>query len=128
MAADYAVFAPIVLRHATQGDPIGRRIVERAADALGDLLDMFLARRIDRLSLVGGLSDAIAAWLTPDLRGRLKPPDADAIAGALMEPDAASPYPAGRLKANRFPSSAFEIQDGNGDRVHGYRRRRPALC
>jgi glucosamine kinase len=84
MAADYAVFAPIVLRHATQGDPIGRRIVERAAEALGDLFDMFLARGIDRLSLVGGLSDAIAAWLTPDLRGRLKPPDADAIAGALM--------------------------------------------
>jgi len=73
-----------VLRHANQGDPIGRRIVERAADAIGDLLDMFLARGIDRLSLVGGLSEAIVPWLTPDLRGRLKRPDADAIAGALL--------------------------------------------
>ena len=128
MAADYAVFAPIVLRYATQGDPIGRRIVERAADALGDLLGMFLARGIDRLSLMGGLSDAIAAWLAPDLRGRLKPPDADAIAGALMVARRRFALPGGRLKANRFPSSAFEIQDGNGDRVHGHRRRRPALC
>jgi len=83
-ATDYAALAPLVLRHASQGDPIGRRIVERAADAIGDLLDMFLARGIDRLSLVGGLSEAIAPWLTPDLRGRLKRPDADAIAGALL--------------------------------------------
>ena len=83
-ATDYAAFAPIVMRHANQGDPIGRRIVERAADAIGDLLDLFLARGIDRLSLVGGLADAITPWLTPDLRARLKCPDADAAAGALL--------------------------------------------
>jgi glucosamine kinase len=82
-ATDYAAFAPMVLRHAAEGDPIGRRIVERAADSIGDLLDLFLHRGIDRLSLVGGLSDAIAAWLTPDLRGRLKKPDGDAVAGSL---------------------------------------------
>jgi glucosamine kinase len=72
------------LRHANQGDPVGRRIIERAADAIGDLLDLFLARGIDRLSLVGGLSDAITPWLTPDLRARLKHPDADPTAGALL--------------------------------------------
>jgi glucosamine kinase len=83
-AADYAAFAPIVLRHATEGDPVGRRIVERAADAIGDLLDLLLHRGMDRLSLVGGLSDAIAGWLTPDLRGRLKKPDGDAVAGSLL--------------------------------------------
>jgi glucosamine kinase len=83
-ATDYAALAPIVLRHANQGDPVGRRIVERAADAIGDLLDLFLARGIDRLSLVGGLADAITPWLTPDLRARLRRPDADAAAGALL--------------------------------------------
>jgi glucosamine kinase len=83
-ATDYAAFAPIVMRHANQGDPVGRRIVERAADAIGDLLDLFLARGIDRLSLVGGLADAITPWLTPDLRARLRRPDADAAAGALL--------------------------------------------
>ncbi len=82
-ATDYATFAPMVLRHASQGDPIGRRIIERAADAIGDLLDMFLRKGIERLSLVGGLAGPIAPWLTPDLRARLKPPDADAVAGAL---------------------------------------------
>ena len=83
-ATDYAALAPIVMRHASQGDPIGRRIVERAADAIGDLLDVFLARGMDRVSLVGGLADAITPWLTPDLRARLKRPDADAAAGALL--------------------------------------------
>jgi glucosamine kinase len=83
-ATDYAAFAPMVLRHATQGDPIGRRIVERAADAIGDLLDVFLRLGIDRLSLVGGLSGPIAAWLTPDLRSRLTPPEGEAVAGALL--------------------------------------------
>src|SRR5438105_1213415 len=83
-SSDYAAFAPIVMRHADFGDPVGRRIVERAADAIGDLLDLFLARGIDRLSLVGGLSEAITPWLTPDLRDRLKRPDADAAAGALL--------------------------------------------
>ena len=83
-ATDYAAFAPIVIRHASQGDAVGRRIVERAADAVGDLLDLFLARGIDRLSLVGGLADAITPWLTPDLRARLRRPDADATAGAIL--------------------------------------------
>ena len=83
-AADYAAFAPTVMRHANQGDPVGRRIVERTADAIGDLLDLFLARGLDRLSLVGGLADAITPWLTPDLRARLRCPDADAVAGALL--------------------------------------------
>jgi glucosamine kinase len=72
------------MRHAIHGDPVGRRIVERAADAIGDLLDLFLTKGIDRISLVGGLADAIAPWLTPDLRERLKRPDADAAAGALL--------------------------------------------
>src|ERR1700745_3563475 len=83
-ATDYAAFAPIVMRHANEGDPVGRRIVERTADAIGDLLDLFLARGIDRLSLVGGLADSMTPWLTPDLRGRLRHPDADAARGALL--------------------------------------------
>lgn len=83
-ATDYAAFAPLVFWHALQGDSIARRVVEDAADAIGDLLSVFLQRGIDRLSLVGGLSAELAAWLTPDLRTRLRAPQADAIAGALM--------------------------------------------
>ncbi|WGS18676.1 MULTISPECIES: BadF/BadG/BcrA/BcrD ATPase family protein [unclassified Bradyrhizobium] len=79
-ATDCAAFAPMVMRHANQGDPVGRRITEHAA---GDLLDLFLARGIDRLALVGGLTDAITAWLSPDLRARVRRRDANAAVGAL---------------------------------------------
>src|SRR5215203_339139 len=106
-ATDYAAFAPIVMRHANQGDPIGRRIVERAADAIGDLLDLFLARGIDRLSLVGGLADAIAPWLTPDLRERLKRPDADAAAGALLV--ARGRFAVPRKEMDDEPAAKFRV-------------------
>jgi len=106
-ATDYAAFAPVVIRHANQGDPVGRRIVERAADAIGDLLDLFLARGIDRLSLVGGLAEAITPWLTPDLRNRLKPPEADAAAGALLVARARVNLP--RREADHERASGFRV-------------------
>jgi len=106
-ATDYAALAPLVLRHANQGDPIGRRIVERAADAIGDLLDLFLARGIDRLSLVGGLSEAITPSLTPALRSRLKQPDADAVAGALLVARRRLVLP--REEAHREPVPKFRV-------------------
>jgi glucosamine kinase len=108
-ATDYASFAPMVLRHATEGDPIGRRIVERAADAIGDLLDVFVRQGIDRLSLVGGLSEAIAAWLTPDLRGRLKLPDGDAVAGALLV--ARQGFAMGKTASSAEPFPEFRVSN-----------------
>ena len=72
------------LLEAMREAPVGGTRVGEYADCIGDLLDLFLARGIERLSLVGGLSEAITPWLTPDLRARLKRPDADAAAGALL--------------------------------------------
>lgn len=105
-APDYAAFAPTVMRYANEGDPAGRRIVERAADAIGDLLDLFMARGIKRLSLVGGIAEAITPWLTPDLRARLKRPDADAAAGALLVARRRLTLPMQEIKyeqATKFP-------------------------
>jgi glucosamine kinase len=108
-ATDYATFAPLVLRHASGGDPIGRRIVERAADEIGDLLDMFLRQGIDKLSLVGGLSGAIAAWLAPDLRNRLKVPDGDGVAGALLV--ARRRFRVSEAAAERKPVSELRVSN-----------------
>jgi glucosamine kinase len=83
-ATDYATFAPMVLRHAGQGDPVGRRIAEHAAGQIGDLIRALLRRDITRLTLVGGLSGVIEPWLASDVRARLKPSDGDAVAGALL--------------------------------------------
>jgi glucosamine kinase len=96
-----------VMRHANFGDPVGRRIVERAADAISDLFDLFLARGIDRLSLVGGLAEAITPWLTPDLRDRLKRPDADAAAGALLVARGRLALP--KRESDHEPAAKFRV-------------------
>jgi glucosamine kinase len=40
-ATDYANFAPLVMRHADQGDPLGRRIVQAGAKQIDDLVVRF---------------------------------------------------------------------------------------
>ncbi|WP_406856270.1 N-acetylglucosamine kinase [Alsobacter sp. KACC 23698] len=82
-ATEYATFAPLVMRHADNGDPIGRRIVQAAAEQVDGLCRALAERGAPRIALVGGLSSAIEPWLAPDVRRRLKPLDGDAVSGAL---------------------------------------------
>ena len=82
-ATEYATFAPLVMRHADQGDPVGRRIVQGAAEQIDGLVRALVSQKVERVALVGGLSSAIEPWLAPDVRRRLKPVDADAVTGAL---------------------------------------------
>lgn len=82
-ATDYATFAPLVMRHADNGDPAGRRIVQGAAEQVDGLCRALFERGAPRIALIGGLSSAIEPWLAPDVRRKLKPVDADAVAGAI---------------------------------------------
>lgn len=83
-ATEYATLAPLVMRHADQGDPSGRRIVQAAAEQVDGMARALADQGAPRISLLGGLSSAIEPWLSPDVRRRLKPADADAVAGALI--------------------------------------------
>ena len=83
-ATDYATFAPMVMRHADQGDPAARRIVQSAAEQLDALVRALFDQGAPRVALLGGLSSAIEPWLSPDIRRRLKPADGDAVSGALI--------------------------------------------
>jgi glucosamine kinase len=82
-ATDYATFAPLVLRHADQGDAVGRRIVQGAAEHIDGLVRALVERGAARVTLIGGLSSAIEAWLAPDVRRRLSPALGDPISGAI---------------------------------------------
>jgi glucosamine kinase len=82
-ATDYATFAPLVMRHADNGDPLGRRIVQGAAEQVDGLVRALVERGAPRIALIGGLSSAIEPWLAPDVRRRLKPLDGDAVSGAI---------------------------------------------
>jgi glucosamine kinase len=83
-ATDFATLAPMVMRHADQGDAAGRRIIQDAAEQIDSLVRALFGHGAPRVSLIGGLSSAMAPWLSPDIRRRLKPPDADAVSGAIL--------------------------------------------
>jgi glucosamine kinase len=83
-ATDYATFAPMVLRHADQGDPAGRRIVQSAAEQIDALVRALFDQGAPKVTLLGGLATAIEPWLAPDVRRRLKPADGDGVSGALI--------------------------------------------
>jgi glucosamine kinase len=83
-ATDYATFAPMVVRHADSGDRAARGIVQDAAGQIDALVRALFDRGAPRVALLGGLSSAILPWLSPDVRRRLKPADADATAGAII--------------------------------------------
>jgi glucosamine kinase len=82
-ATDYATFAPLVMRHADQGDGVGRRIVQDAAEQIDGLARALLGQGAPRIALIGGLASAIEPWLAPDVRRRVTPVEGDPIAGAL---------------------------------------------
>ncbi len=83
-ATSYATLAPLVMRHADQGDAAGRRIVQAAAEQIDALVRALFEQGAPRVALLGGLASPIEPWLSPDVRRRLKPPDGDAVSGAII--------------------------------------------
>jgi len=82
-ATDYATLAPLVMRHADAGDPVGRRIVRDAAEQIDELVRRLVECEAPRIALLGGLASSMEPWLAPDVQRRLCPVEGDAIAGAL---------------------------------------------
>ena len=82
-ATDYATFAPLVMRHADDGDPSARRIVRDAAEQLDELVRRLSECGAARIALLGGLASSMQPWLAPDVQRRLVPVEGDAVDGAL---------------------------------------------
>ncbi len=83
-ATDYATLAPMVLRHADQGDAVARRIVQSAAGHIDTLVRTLFEKGAPRVCLLGGLASPLEPWLAPDVRRSLKPIDGDAVSGAII--------------------------------------------
>jgi glucosamine kinase len=82
-ATDYATFAPLVMRHADEGDPAARRIVRDAAEQIDELVRWLSECGAIRVALLGGLASSVQPWLAPDVLRRLVPVEGDAVDGAL---------------------------------------------
>jgi glucosamine kinase len=83
-ATDYATLAPLVMRHADNGDAVGRRIVRAAAVQIDSMIRHLVESGAPRVALVGGLASRVEPWLAPDVQRRLSPVEGDAVAGALL--------------------------------------------
>ena len=53
-ATDYATFAPLVMRHAGNGDPVARRIVRDAGEQIDELVRRLFESGASRIALLGG--------------------------------------------------------------------------
>ena len=81
---DYARFAPIVLHHAYQRDPLALAIVERATADLAQIAHRLLDLGAPALSLVGGLAEPLRPWLPPPVQAAIAEPKGDALDGAIL--------------------------------------------
>jgi glucosamine kinase len=82
-ATDYATFAPLVVRHANDGDSVARAAIRDAAEKIDDLVRQLIERGAPRVALLGGLATPMEPWLAPDVQRRLSPMQGDAVDGAL---------------------------------------------
>ena len=83
-ATDYGAFAPLVMDHAAQGDPVAEPIVQEGAMRIDRLIRVLLERGAPSCCLMGGLAPRMQNWLAAGIRERLKEPLGDAVDGALL--------------------------------------------
>ena len=81
---DYAAFAPIVMDHASSGDPIAEDIVKAAAHRLDRLIRVLLEKGAPSCCLMGGVAVRMRDWLAASIRERLTEPLGDALDGAIL--------------------------------------------
>ena len=83
-ATEYASLAPVTLSFAEAGDPFAEEIVAEGALPASILLRSLVEFGAPRISLLGGLASRMIQWLSPEVAHLLSPPEADAVAGALL--------------------------------------------
>jgi glucosamine kinase len=83
-STDYATLAPIVVRHAGQGDPTAATLMREAAAKIAELASALLQRGAPRVALVGGLAAIVRAYMPADMAAKLATPEGDAIAGGVL--------------------------------------------
>jgi glucosamine kinase len=80
---DYGEFAPLTLQAAAAGDPLARGLVDAAADAVAALARRVEALGAPRVAMVGGLGEALRAYLDPEIAARILEPRYDPTDGAV---------------------------------------------
>jgi len=82
--SDYGRYAPLVLQHAEQRDPLGIAIIADAAAGLGAIATRLLDLGAPAICLFGGLAEPLRPWLPPPVQRTITAPAADALDGAIL--------------------------------------------
>ncbi len=80
---DLGSLAPMIVQHAAQNDRVGRELMQMAASHIDALAERLVTLGTQRLSLLGGLAEPLAPWLSPFTQSHLVAPKGDALDGAL---------------------------------------------
>ena len=80
---DLGSFAPLIVEYAAQNDRVGRELMQMAAHHVDAIAERLIAAGTQRLSLVGGLAEHVAPWLSAATKSHVVPPQGDALDGAL---------------------------------------------
>lgn len=81
---DYGGLAPMVMEHATTGDPVARRLIGRSVDDVEAMIARLRGIGAERICLVGGMAEHLSPWLSPWARGVLTNRERDAVEGAIL--------------------------------------------
>ncbi|MGD9912776.1 MAG: BadF/BadG/BcrA/BcrD ATPase family protein [Rhizobiaceae bacterium] len=81
---DFGGFAPMVFEHAAKGDAVAKKILANAVHFIEASLAVLDLRSGDPLCLLGGLSQLYAPLLSPAVQAKLRPPQQDALGGAVQ--------------------------------------------
>ncbi|WP_240732722.1 BadF/BadG/BcrA/BcrD ATPase family protein [Halioglobus maricola] len=80
---EFGAFAPLVIAAAEEGDEVARSILDEGAAYLDAMAMKMLAAGAERLSLLGGLANIMAARMSKPVKERLAPALAQSEEGAV---------------------------------------------
>ena len=83
-AQDFAAFAPLVFKHAQQGDRVSIALIEQAAAFIDRVIQQFCQRAVSKIALVGGIAPFIQPRLQAAHQDLLVPAQASPEHGVML--------------------------------------------
>ena len=80
---DLGAFAPMAVDYLAQNDRVAREVMQKAAAHIDAIAQRLIAVGTQQISLMGGLAQHIAPFLSLITKSHLSPPRGDALDGAL---------------------------------------------
>jgi glucosamine kinase len=90
---DYGAFAPRVFEAAHAGESGAVEIVGRAVRAIVAIFNALEALGVNKIAIVGGVTEPLRTYLPTEVEARLRRPKHDAVDGAVLLVGGALPAP-----------------------------------